>query len=174
VKYLIIPNKLVFWLGCWLLLAPSALFALDPANPYSVQLPDLDTPGWLACKSDQFHCQTRDGRIVVRDQKALVVFDGIRFNLITLPSRPEFPSQNISSLSSSREGGLCLESPRVPSGLRWSAVAFLSSINHGWDAGMNVIAIHEADDGSIWIGSDKVQRELSKGIRTRRLFRSNR
>jgi len=31
------------------------------------------------------------------------------------------------------------------------------------DAGMNVIAIHEADDGSIWIGSDKGAARTVKG-----------
>ena len=163
-KKLFITHRVALSLGCWLFLAPEALLALDPAKTLS----QYNCQNWthqdgLPVNRINSITQTRDGRIWFATQKGLVVFDGVRFNLITLPSRPEFPSQNVSCLSSSSRNGLWFGVASGSFGF-YDGRQYIPFESHSWmEAGMNVIAIREAADASLWIGGDKGAARVIRG-----------
>jgi ligand-binding sensor domain-containing protein len=164
VKNLVIPNKLIFLLSCWILLTPRALLALDPAKTlFQYNCQTWTHQDGLPVNRINSITQSRDGRMWFATQKGLVAFDGIRFKLVTLPSRPEFPNQNISCLSSCKDGGFWFGVASGSFGFFDGRQCFPFERQPWMETGMNVIAIRETGDRSIWVGSDKGAARLVKG-----------
>jgi ligand-binding sensor domain-containing protein/signal transduction histidine kinase len=98
--------------------------------------------------------QSRDGYLWLGTQKGLVRFDGTRFMLVSLPTRPEFPGQSVSCLSSSRQGGVWFGVNGGSIGLH-DEYGFASNGADEWaQFGNNVLSIRQASDGAIWAGLD--------------------
>jgi PAS domain S-box-containing protein len=89
-------------------------------------------------------------------QKGLVRFDGIEFTQISLPNDPQFRSQMVTAISSSRSGGLWFGIDSGAVGFYDGNKSFSSLERESWvSAQMNVRTLAEVDDGSLWVGSGK-------------------
>src|ERR1051325_367937 len=147
-------SKLILQTGI-LFLFPLAAFALDPAKG----LLQFRCHSWLRedglpANGINAIAQTRDGYLWVGTQMGFVRLDGVEFKSFSLPNRPEFRNQMISSLAPSRNGGLWF-------GIRNGSFGFFDQRNgftpvsgQPWVAPiMNVISLREATDGAVWVGS---------------------
>jgi len=137
------------------LLATESGWALDPARDvqqYScrtwTRLNGLPTNGINAIT------QTRDGYLWLGTQSGIGRFDGVQFSPITLPDGGEFPIHLVSSLASSRTGGLWFGITDGAFGFRDEQGAFSRPDEAGWlDPRINVISLCEGSDGSVWAGT---------------------
>jgi ligand-binding sensor domain-containing protein/signal transduction histidine kinase len=98
--------------------------------------------------------QTDDGYLWLGTQNGLVRFNGKEFKLFELPIRPAFLSRSISKLSKSRDG--------LWFGLGGGSFGYFGRDGFGsyekepWgNPWMEVTAIRELSDGSVWVGAAK-------------------
>src|ERR1051326_2887464 len=149
-------------LGCWMLLAPTASFALDPAR----SLFQYNCQSWthrdgLPVNRVSSIVQAPEGYLWLGSQKGLVRFDGLNFKLIALPARSEFPSQAVSCLSSCRDGGVWFGVSAGSFG-HYDGNSFRGIQRQTWmESGMNVISLLETKD-FVWIGLDAGAARMSK------------
>src|ERR1051326_5510459 len=149
-------------LGCWMLLAPTASFALDPAR----SLFQYNCQSWthrdgLPVNRVSSIVQAPEGYLWLGSQKGLVCFDGLNFKLIALPARSEFPSQAVSCLSSCRDGGVWFGVSAGSFG-HYDGNSFRGIQRQTWmESGMNVISLLETKD-FVWIGLDAGAARMSK------------
>jgi ligand-binding sensor domain-containing protein len=98
-------------------------------------------------------CQTKDGFLWLGAQKGLVRFDGVEFSVFRLPEDPHFRFQEISALSVSRNGGLWFGIQNGAFGHYDPDTGFTHLPDERWiQPGMDVRALREAGDGSLWVG----------------------
>ncbi len=98
--------------------------------------------------------QTNDGYLWLGTQSGLVRFDGVRFTPIDLPEEARFPSQLVSSLASSRTGGLWFGLTDGGFGFRSAQGEFLRPDNTIWpNPHLDVSSVWELSDGSLWAGT---------------------
>jgi ligand-binding sensor domain-containing protein/signal transduction histidine kinase len=139
--------------GWCLLLVPALCSALDPDKSlYQYNCLNWTHQDGLPVNRVSSITQTTDGYLWLGSQKGLVRFDGTRFKLIALPSRPEFPSQSISCLSICREGGVWFGVTAGCFGF-YDGRRFASFDDRGWSQfGKNVLALQQTSDGAVWVG----------------------
>ena len=140
------------------MLLPFTLLALDPTKGvFQFNCTTWTHPNGLSANGINSITQTRDGFLWLGTQKGLVRFDGVEFRAFQIPTGPQFRNPVVSALADSRNGGLWF-------GLRGSgsfgfykdAAGFSSPQNDAWRSQvLNIRAIHESDDGAVWIGYDK-------------------
>ena len=139
----------------FLLLLPSRGLALDPARDvfqYNCQTWTRQTG--LPANGIYAITQTQDGYLWLGTQSGLVRFDGVQFSSISLPEGSLFPSQLISSLASSRTGGLWFGISDGSFGFRDQHGVFFRPDEASWlDPRLNVATLSEGTDGSLWVGS---------------------
>jgi ligand-binding sensor domain-containing protein len=148
-------------LGYWTCLAPVAAFALDPAKTlFQYNCQSWTHQDGLPVNRVTSIAQAPEGYLWLGSQKGLVRFDGISFKSVTLPARPEFPSQAVSCLSSCREGGIWFGVTGGSFGL-CDERGFVSFERQEWmKPGMNVLL--ETKE-CVWIGMDTGAARMSKG-----------
>ena len=132
-------------------------YALDPAK----NLDQFNCQTWsrrdrLPAGSVNAIAQTPDGYLWLGTEKGLVRFDGLEFNLIPPPDQPPFLSWDISSLASSKAGGLWFGinagAPGYYDGRRFAPIT-----NVGWlNQSSEVRSIREAGDGAVWVAGQTV------------------
>ncbi|HTZ21279.1 MAG TPA: PAS domain-containing protein [Opitutaceae bacterium] len=147
------------------LLLPDRGVALDPAKD-TLQYNCLtwNRQNGLPANGITSITQTKDGYLWLGTQIGMVRFDGIRFELFNLPEGPQFRTGLISSLSNSRDDGLWFGIFNGSFGFFNGEGKFSSPDDAGWvDPGMNVIALREMSDGSLWVGTDKGVARYVKG-----------
>src|SRR5882762_8733930 len=94
-------------LSWYLALAPAIGFALDPAKSlFQYNCLNWTHQDGLPVNRVSAITQSRDGYLWLGTQKGLVRFDGTRFVVLTLPTRPELPGPSVSCLSNGREVGI--------------------------------------------------------------------
>ena len=142
-------------LGWYLALVPAICLALDPARSlFQYNCLNWTHQDGLPVNRVSSITQSRDGYLWLGTQKGLVRFDGTRFMLVSLPTRPEFPGQSVSCLSSSRQGGVWFGVNGGSIGLH-DEYGFASNGADEWaQFGNNVLSIRQASDGAIWAGLD--------------------
>src|ERR1051325_2276112 len=160
----------LMWLSYWTCLVPVAAFALDPG----MTLFQYNCQSWthqdgLPVNRITSIAQAAEGYLWLGNQKGLVRFDGINFKSVTLPTRPEFPSQAISSLCSCREGGVWFGVTGGAFGL-YNEHGFVSFERQAWmESGINVLSVLETKD-FLWIGMDSGAAKMNKGPGNATLF----
>ncbi len=98
--------------------------------------------------------QTSDGYLWLGSQSGLVRFDGVRFTSIDLPEEAQFPSQLVSSLASSRTGGLWFGLTDGGFGFRNAQGEFSRPDNTVWpNPHLDVASVYELSDKSLWVGT---------------------
>ncbi len=143
------------WCGgvalCWLLW-PAVALGLDPSRTvFQYGCENWSRRNGLPASGIKAITQSADGYLWLGTQQGLVRFDGIGFTQFQVDPHPMFVSQNISSLARSREGGVWF-------GLKEGAVGYFdgrtfSPLGAPWvEPNMQVLALTEARDGSLWVG----------------------
>jgi PAS domain S-box-containing protein len=155
-----------------LLLIPCQLFALDPAK----SLFQYNCLSWthgdgLSANGINAITQTRDGFLWVGTQRGLVRFDGTEFRAFNLPDQLHFRNQIISTLAGPADGSLWFGIRNGSFGCYNKKNGFFSPTNGAWvEPAMNVIALREVSDGSVWIGTDSGTARWVKGNSTQTNF----
>jgi ligand-binding sensor domain-containing protein/signal transduction histidine kinase len=136
-----------------LALVPAIGLALDPAKSvFQYNCLNWTHQDSLPVNRVSAITQPRDGYLWLGTQKGLVRFDGARFVLVTLPTRPEFPSQSVSCLSSGREGEVWFGVTVGSFGFH-DGHSFGATDAYGWSQfGKNVLTIRQTSDNAIWAG----------------------
>src|SRR5262249_28102402 len=144
---------------------PCQLMALDPAKSiYQYNCRNWTRQNGLPVNGISAIAQTRDGYLWLGTQKGLVVFDGVQFNLISLPNQHQFWNQTISSLTGSKDGGLWFGINGGSFGYYDGRENFSSIESNKWvTPQMNVQQVHEASDGSLWVGANSGAARFIKG-----------
>jgi signal transduction histidine kinase/streptogramin lyase len=144
--------------GWGVILISGSLFALDPAKSvFQLNCVSWSRENGLPANGINAITQTKDGFLWVGTQKGLARFDGVEFKPLNLPNESHFRSQIISALSSSRKGGLWFGLRNGSFGFYSGTAGFSTPEGEPWmTPTMNVRAIREAGDGSVWVGSDLV------------------
>ncbi len=142
-----------FWrlVAAGFLLLAGTGWALDPARTLDqYRATHWSRQNGLPVNSVNAIAQTQDGYVWLGTQQGLIRFDGIEFTPFPVPRTPSFVSQNISTLSASRNGGLWF-------GLREGAVGFFdgavySALPARWfEPNMMVSKVRESSDGAVWV-----------------------
>ena len=141
--------------GWAMVLLPCLVFALDPArNICQYNCLNWTRLAGLPANGINAIVQSDDGYLWLGAQEGLVRFNGKEFRLFELPNRPAFISRSISKLSTSRDGlwfGLGGGSFGY-----FGCDGFVSYEKEPWgNPFMNVTAIRELSDGSVWVGAAK-------------------
>jgi signal transduction histidine kinase/streptogramin lyase len=134
-------------------LAP--VFALNPkqsVHQYNCQT--WTRQSGLSASGINAIAQTKDGFIWLGTQKGIVRYDGAEFKILTLPQTKYFQHQAISSLSGAADGDLWFGILNGAVGLYRQDSGFVAITNQSWlTPGMNVSAITEPSDASVWVCS---------------------
>ncbi len=142
------------------LLLPDRGLALDPARDmlqYNCQT--WTRQNGLPANGINAITQTKDGYLWLGTQSGMVRFDGVQFSSLNLPEGSQFPIQLVSSLASSRTGGLWFGLTDGSFGFRDEQGAFSRPDDAKWlDPRTNVISLCEGSDGSLWVGAGFVAR----------------
>src|SRR5262245_32066998 len=157
-------SKLVQGWGL-IVIIPCSLFALDPAKSiYQYNCRNWTRQNGLPVNGISAIAQSKDGYLWLGTQKGLVRFSGVDFVQVNLPNWPQFRRQTIGSLASSRAGGLWFGISGGAFGFFDGQERFSSMEKEQWvDPLMNVGALREADDGSLWVGTGKGTARWIKG-----------
>jgi len=133
-------------------------FALDPAEDLSqYTCRQWNRQNGFPGNGVNAVTQTTDGFLWIATQKGLVRYDGVEFKVLPLPENRQFRHQAISSLSSSADGGLWFGIQNGAFGSYRPDRGFLALTNGAWvEPAMNVHALFEASDASLWVGSVNV------------------
>ncbi len=136
-------------------LFPQSGWTLDPAR----EIHQYNCQTWtrqngLPANGINAVTQTSDGYVWLGAQSGLVRFDGVRFTSIDLPEEKRFPSQLVSSLASSRSGGLWFGLTDGGFGFRNAQGEFFRPDNTAWpNPHLDVSSVWELSDKSLWAGS---------------------
>ena len=134
-------------------------FALDPAK----DLKQYNCRTWnrrvgLPATSINAITQTRDGYMWFGTVAGLLRFDGTEFKLIDLHSVAELRTSYVTSLASSRSGGLWV-------GLAHSAFGFYDgqsfSFRGAKEPGLDVQSLLESRNGTLWLASQQLAAHLN-------------
>jgi len=128
---------------------------LDPAKSvYQYNCRNWTRQNGLPVNGISAITQTPDGFLWLGTQKGLVVFDGVQFNLVGLPSQHWSFNQTISSLASSSKGGLWFGINGGSLGYYDGEDKFSSIESNRWvTPQMNVQQVRETSDGALWVGA---------------------
>ena len=146
------------------LLGPVRIFALDPAKSvYQYNCQSWTRREDLPANSINAITQTKDGYIWLGTSQGLVRFDGVEFKVINLPDNAQFRSQVISSLASSKAGGLWFGisagSLGYFDGQNFSLVTNVNWVNRS----MDVRSVWEDNNAEVWVAAQAVAGRLVKG-----------
>ena len=146
------------------LLGPVRSLALDPAKTvYQYNCQSWTRREDLPANSINAITQTKDGYIWFGTSKGLVRFDGLEFKVIGMPDHIQFRSRVISSLASSKAGGLWFGintgSLGYYDGQNFSPVTNVSRV----DRSMDVRSIWEDSDAVVWVAAQAVTGRFVKG-----------
>ncbi|MDQ8202179.1 two-component regulator propeller domain-containing protein [Pelagicoccus sp. SDUM812003] len=137
------------------LLFSQTAWAIDPAR----EIHQYNCQTWtrqngLPANGINAVTQTIDGYLWLGTQSGLVRFDGVRFASIDLPDEARFPSRLVSSLDSSRTGGLWFGLTDGGFGYRDAKGEFFRPDSSIWpNPHLDVASICELNDGSLWVGT---------------------
>jgi len=140
-------------------------FALDPAK----SLDQYNIQSWtqrenLPANSINAITQTGDGTLWLGTDKGLVRFNGFEFKLATLPDLIPFRSHDISSLASSKAGGLWFGINAGEFGY-FDGQNFSLITNANWiDPGMDVHAIREDSNALVWVAAQTAGGAVGAGM----------
>ena len=139
------------------LLGSVRIFALDPAKTvYQYNCQSWTRREALPVNSINAITQTKDGYIWFGTSKGLVRFDGLEFKEIGMPDHVQFRSRVISSLSSSKAGGLWFGINAGSLGY-YDGQNFFPATNVNWvDRSMDVHSIWEDSNAVVWVASQAV------------------
>jgi PAS domain S-box-containing protein len=128
--------------------------ALDPTRSvYQYNCRTWNRENGLPVNAVRALAQTTDGYIWLGTQQGLIRFDGMNFESISLPNRPQFRLGAVDCLASSREGGLWFGIEGGSLGL-YDSNDFHSMERFSWvDPAMRVGVIRETSDGWLWAGA---------------------
>ena len=154
------------WAGFWLLLAllsPFQAAALDPTRTvFQYNCQTWGRRNGLPANGVTAIAQTKDGYLWLGTPVGLVRFDGTDFKLLDMTHVPQLRSSIVTSLFSSKRGGLWF-------GLEHSAFGFCNGTDisfRGKDewGGVNqsVHSVLETDDGAVWIAAEAESGRLTK------------
>ena len=146
------------------LLGPVRSLALDPAKTvYQYNCQSWTRREDLPANSINAIMQTKDGYLWLGTSKGLVRFDGFEFKVIGLPDNVQFRSQVISSLSSSKAGGLWFGlnagSLGYYDGQKFSPVTNVSWVERSMDAR----SIWEDSNAVVWVAAQTVTGKFIRG-----------
>ena len=146
------------------LLGPVRSFALDPAKSvYQYNCQSWTRREDLPANSINAITQTKDGYLWLGTAKGLVRFDGFEFKVIGLPDNVQFQSQVISSLSSSKAGGLWFGLNTGSLGY-YDGQNFSPATNVSWvERSMDVRSIWEDSNAIVWVAAQSVTGQFVKG-----------
>ena len=154
-------------MGClFLAILPYSALALNPERSIGQYACRSWTCGvGLPANGINAITQTRDGFLWLGTQKGLVRFDGVEFSVVPLPDNPLFRIQTVSSLCPSRDGGLWFGVQNGAFGHYNSDTGFNTLPDDPWlNPGMHVATVHEAGDGSVWVGADGPTVRFASGL----------
>jgi signal transduction histidine kinase/ligand-binding sensor domain-containing protein/CheY-like chemotaxis protein len=139
-------------------------FALDPAKSvYQYNCQSWTRREDLPANGINAITQTKDGYLWLGTSKGLVRFDGFEFKVIGLPDNVQFQSQVISSLSSSKAGGLWFGLNTGSLGY-YDGQNFSPATNVSWvERSMDVRSIWEDSNAVVWVASQTVTGQFVKG-----------
>jgi PAS domain S-box-containing protein len=141
--------------GCLILLSTGTLQALDPAKTvYQYNCQNWTRQNGLPADLITGVTQTKDGYIWIGTQKGMVRFDGIDFKVSNI-ALPSGQSQEIRSLSRGADGGMWLSIGRGMFG-SFDEERFFPIADERWTTTSTEeeTRVLEAQDGTIWTGSD--------------------
>jgi ligand-binding sensor domain-containing protein/signal transduction histidine kinase len=146
------------------LLGPVRSLALDPAKTvYQYNCQSWTRREDLPANSINAITQTKDGYIWFGTSKGLVRFDGLEFKVIGMPDHIQFRSRVISSLASSKAGGLWFGINTGSLGY-YDGQNFSPVTNVSWvDRSMDVRSIWEDSDAVVWVAAQAVTGRFVKG-----------
>jgi ligand-binding sensor domain-containing protein/signal transduction histidine kinase len=132
-------------------------FALDPAKTvYQYNCQSWTRREGLPANSINAITQTKDGYLWFGTSKGLIRFDGLEFKEIGMPDHIQFRSRVISSLASSKAGGLWF-------GINADSLGYFDGqncfpvTNVSWvDRSMDVRSILEGSNAVVWVASQAV------------------
>lgn len=131
---------------------PAAVWALDPTRTvFQYGCENWSRRNGLPVSGIKAIAQTNDGYLWLGTQQGIVRFDGRDFTPFPVPEDAIFVSQNISQLVAARDGGLWF-------GLREGTVGHFDGerfapLDAPWvEPNMQVFALTESRDGSLWVG----------------------
>jgi ligand-binding sensor domain-containing protein/signal transduction histidine kinase len=149
---------LVFFLmGTWR--AP----ALDPSRSIS----QYNCQTWrrqngLPANGVNAIAQTQDGYLWLGTAVGLVRFDGSEFKLLDMGRQPQLRSSIVTSLSSSKQGGLWFGLERSAFGFYDGKKASYRGREEGGGVSQNVHFVLETGDGTTWVGAESRSGRLTK------------
>ena len=163
-SFLMVPTLLC-------LLGPVRGLALDPAKTvYQYNCQSWTRREDLPANSINAITQTKDGYIWFGTSKGLVRFDGLEFKVIGMPDHIQFRSRVISSLASSKAGGLWFGINTGSLGY-YDGQNFSPVTNVSWvDRSMDVRSIWEDSDAVVWVAAQAVTGRFVKGTTNETLF----
>jgi len=146
------------------LLYPVRSFALDPdKSVYQYNCQSWTRRENLPVNSINAITQTQDGILWFGSSKGLVRFDGLEFTVIGVPDHIQFRSRVVSSLASSRAGGLWFGINAGSLGY-YDGQNFSPVTNVNWvDRNMNVRSIWEDSQAVVWVAAQAVTGRFIKG-----------
>ena len=147
------------------LLCPVGSFALDPAKSvYQDNCQSWTRREDLPANAINAIAQTRDGYLWLGTSNGLVRFDGFEFKEVELPDSISFRSRDISSLASSKAGGLWFGlnagSVGCYDGHQFSSVANVSWMN----SGMDVRSVWEDGNAAVWVAAQTGAGRFVEGV----------
>jgi signal transduction histidine kinase/ligand-binding sensor domain-containing protein/CheY-like chemotaxis protein len=141
--------------GLLLIVCQSRLFALDPTRALTQYTHSAwDTASGLSQKAAYGLAQTRDGYLWLGTVDGLVRFDGVRFTVFDKNNTPAIRQNYIKALHVDRRGVLWIGT--FGGGLlayqdgRFTLYTIKDGLPHD-----SVLAIGDARDGSVWVGTDQ-------------------
>jgi signal transduction histidine kinase/ligand-binding sensor domain-containing protein/CheY-like chemotaxis protein len=146
------------------LLGPVRSLALDPAKTvYQYNCQSWTRREELPANGINAITQTKDGYLWLGTSKGLVRFDGFEFKVIGLPDNVQFRSQVISSLSSSKAGGLWFGLNAGSLGY-YDGQNFSPATNVNWvEPSMDVRSVWEDSNAVVWVAAQAVTGQFVKG-----------
>ena len=129
----------------------SISIALEPSQMLAHYGYDAwDSDSGLQQNSVETILQTRDGYIWFGTQEGLVRFDGVHFQIFDTRNTQALGDDFIRTLCETRNGDLWVGT--VNGLARYRAVRFERMTFGTTFEGRAVLALHESDDGTLWIG----------------------
>jgi ligand-binding sensor domain-containing protein len=139
------------------MLLPCALLALDPTKSiYQLNCATWTRQNGLPANGINAITQTRDGFLWLGTQKGLVRFDGVEFKTLDLVGNHVFRNNIVLALAGSEKGGVWFGLANGAFGFYSEAAGLAPAPGDPWiRPTTSVNAIHEARDGSLWLGAEE-------------------